>query len=77
MTDEYLDAMQALWYDEHPEYHGRFADFARIDARPRPLQRPVPLVVGGIARRRIAGRSRALTVGTGTGSRPTRLSPRS
>ena len=47
VTDEYLDAMQALWYDEHPEYHGRFTDFAGIDARPRPLQQPVPLVVGG------------------------------
>ena len=47
VTDEYLDAMQALWYDQHPAYHGRFADFAGIDAHPRPLQRPVPLVVGG------------------------------
>jgi probable F420-dependent oxidoreductase len=47
VTDEYLDAMQALWYDQRPAYHGRFADFAGIDAHPRPLQRPVPLVVGG------------------------------
>lgn len=47
VTDEYLDAMSALWYDRHPAYHGRFADFAGIDARPRPLQQPVPLVVGG------------------------------
>jgi probable F420-dependent oxidoreductase len=47
VTDEYLDAMQALWYDQHPAYHGRFADFAAIDAHPRPLQRPIPLVVGG------------------------------
>jgi probable F420-dependent oxidoreductase len=47
VTDEYLDAMQALWYDQHPAYHGRFADFAGIDARPRPLQQPIPLVVGG------------------------------
>jgi probable F420-dependent oxidoreductase len=47
VTDEYLDAMRALWYDEHPEYHGRFVDFAGIDAYPRPLQRPIPLVVAG------------------------------
>jgi probable F420-dependent oxidoreductase len=47
VTDEYLDAMQALWYDQHPAYHGRFADFAGVDARPRPLQQPIPLVVGG------------------------------
>jgi probable F420-dependent oxidoreductase len=47
VTDEYLDAMRALWYDEHPEYHGRFADFGGVDARPRPLQQPIPLIVGG------------------------------
>jgi probable F420-dependent oxidoreductase len=47
VTDEYIDAMRALWYDEHPAYHGRFADFAGIDAHPRPLQQPVPLIAGG------------------------------
>ena len=31
-------------YDQHPEYHGRFAG---IDARPRPFQQPIPLVAGG------------------------------
>jgi probable F420-dependent oxidoreductase len=47
VTDEYLDAMRALWYDRHPAYHGRFVDFAGIDAWPRPLQQPIPLIVGG------------------------------
>jgi probable F420-dependent oxidoreductase len=47
VTDEYLDAMQALWYDEHPEYHGRFADFGGVDAYPRPVQQPIPLITGG------------------------------
>jgi probable F420-dependent oxidoreductase len=47
VTDEYLDAMLALWYDDRPEYHGRFVDFAGIDAHPRPLQQPIPLVVAG------------------------------
>lgn len=46
-TGEHLDAMQALWYDEHPEYHGRFFDFAGVDAHPRPVQRPIPLVAAG------------------------------
>ncbi len=35
VTDEYLGAMQALWYHEHPEYHGRFAGFTGTDAHPR------------------------------------------
>src|SRR2546429_6245793 len=32
ITDDYLAGMQALWYAEHPEYHGKFVDFAGIDA---------------------------------------------
>jgi probable F420-dependent oxidoreductase len=47
VTDEFLDAMDHLWYDEHPEFHGDFADFAGIDAYPRPVQRPLPVVIGG------------------------------
>ncbi|HEY7072105.1 MAG TPA: LLM class F420-dependent oxidoreductase [Acidimicrobiales bacterium] len=47
VTDEYLDAIAALWYDDQPAYHGRFVDFAGIDAHPRPVQRPLPIVVGG------------------------------
>lgn len=47
VTDEYLDAMERLWYDEHPEFHGRFAEFSGVDAYPRPVQRPIPIVVGG------------------------------
>ncbi len=77
VTDEHLDAMQTLWYDEHPEYHGRFADFAAIDARPRPLQRPIPLVVAGHSAPAYRGRSRGRTAGTGTGSPPMTSPPRS
>jgi probable F420-dependent oxidoreductase len=47
VTDEFLDVLNTLWYDDHPEYHGRFADFAGVDAHPRPRQRPIPIVVGG------------------------------
>jgi probable F420-dependent oxidoreductase len=47
VTDEYLDALDALWYAEHPSYHGRFVDFAGVDAHPRPQQTPIPIVVGG------------------------------
>jgi probable F420-dependent oxidoreductase len=47
ITDEYLDALERLWYEDHPEYHGRFVDFSGIDAYPRPVQQPIPVVVGG------------------------------
>jgi probable F420-dependent oxidoreductase len=51
VTDEFLDAMHHLWYDEHPEFHGDFAGFAGIDAYPRPAQRPLPVVIGGHTQR--------------------------
>jgi probable F420-dependent oxidoreductase len=50
VTDEFLEVMQHLWYDEHPEYHGQFVDFAGMDAYPRPVQAAVPIVVGGHSR---------------------------
>ena len=47
-ADEYIDAIRALWTQEKPEFHGRFVDFAGIDAHPRPTQQPhPPIVVGG------------------------------
>lgn len=47
-TVEYLEAMRAIWSEDQPAYHGRFADFAGVQARPRPIQLPTPpLVMGG------------------------------
>jgi probable F420-dependent oxidoreductase len=47
-TDEYIDAMTALWTSPTPGYHGRFVSFDHVDAHPRPV-RPggVKIVVGG------------------------------
>ena len=36
-TDEYLDAMTALWTDPAPEFHGRHVDFAGVDVAPPPV----------------------------------------
>ncbi|WP_219415858.1 LLM class F420-dependent oxidoreductase [Pseudonocardia nigra] len=46
-TDEYLAAMRALWTSEAPAFEGRHVRFAGVDAHPRPVQRPLPVVVGG------------------------------
>lgn len=46
-TDEYLAAMRSLWEDEAPSFDGQHARFAGVDAYPRPVQRPLPVVVGG------------------------------
>ena len=46
-ADDQIGAMRALWEMDDPRYAGRHAAFAGIDAHPRPVQRPVPLIVGG------------------------------
>jgi probable F420-dependent oxidoreductase len=47
-TDEYLAALRALWDEPVPTFEGRFASFAGVLQRPRPVQRPhPPIVVGG------------------------------
>jgi probable F420-dependent oxidoreductase len=59
VTDEFVAAMYTLWGDEHPEHHGTHVDFGGVDAHPRPVQQPIPLVVGGhtgAAYRRAVGR---------------------
>jgi probable F420-dependent oxidoreductase len=61
--DEHLDAMRALWSMPEPEYHGRYVDFAGVDAQPRPT-RPSgpPIVVGGVS---AGARRRAVTKADG------------
>jgi probable F420-dependent oxidoreductase len=49
-ADEYLAAMRALWEEEAPSFHGRYVNFEAVDAHPRPVQRPLPVVVGGHTR---------------------------
>jgi probable F420-dependent oxidoreductase len=49
-TDEYIEAMLALWTQEKPRFEGRFVSFSGIDAQPRPIQKPhPPIVVGGMS----------------------------
>jgi probable F420-dependent oxidoreductase len=47
-TDEYLDAMSALWNDPAEGFAGRYAAFDHVDAYPKPIQPGGPrIVVGG------------------------------
>lgn len=47
-TDDYLDAMVAIWTQEHPASAGRLFAFDGVQAHPKPVQRPhPPIVVGG------------------------------
>jgi probable F420-dependent oxidoreductase len=47
-TNEYIEAIRALWTQEAPHFEGRLVSFAGIDAQPRPIQKPhPPIVIGG------------------------------
>ncbi len=46
-TDEYCEAMQALWSQEHAEYQGEFVNFSNAISRPQPDGGTIPIVVGG------------------------------
>jgi probable F420-dependent oxidoreductase len=62
-TDEYLDAMHALWTQPAPAFHGRHVSFSGIDAHPRPVRPDGPqIVVGGHSP---AAHRRAVTRGHG------------
>ncbi|MBK7951508.1 MAG: LLM class F420-dependent oxidoreductase [Deltaproteobacteria bacterium] len=55
--DEHIEAMRSLWRDEAPRYAGEHYRFDGIGFEPKPLQRDVPIWVGGnspAARRRAA-----------------------
>lgn len=45
--DDSIAAMRALWEMDAPRYDGEFVSFAGVDARPRPVQRPLPIFIGG------------------------------
>ena len=46
-TDEYIEALRALWRDAEPTFHGRFVDFERAKSYPKPVQASVPIAIGG------------------------------
>jgi len=47
IADDYLAAMRALWTQPRPSHRGRYVAFESVQAMPRPVQTPIPIVVGG------------------------------
>ncbi len=77
-VEEHLAAMRALWEAEAPVHSGEHVAFAGVDAHPRPVQRPLPVVIGGhspAAHRRAARHAQAGTGSSSTWSRRSRRSP--
>src|SRR6202166_46218 len=44
---EQVEAMRAIWTDPKPEYHGEIVDFPPMMTWPKPVQQPLPIIVGG------------------------------
>jgi probable F420-dependent oxidoreductase len=47
VADDYLAAMRAVWTQPKPSHKGPYVAFDGVQAMPRPVQSPVPIVVGG------------------------------
>lgn len=48
-TDEHIQLLRTVWTAEGDtvEHHGEFYDLPPVDPRPTPVQRPIPILVGG------------------------------
>ncbi|WP_201408313.1 LLM class F420-dependent oxidoreductase [Mycobacterium paraintracellulare] len=45
---ERVESMRQIWTTEEAEYHGKFVDFDPIWSYPKPVQSPLPVLVGGM-----------------------------
>jgi len=50
-TDDYIRALRELWTGGTATYRGEFVSFDDVYSRPLPVQRPIPIVVGGHSKR--------------------------
>jgi probable F420-dependent oxidoreductase len=63
-SDEHIALLRALWTapGKHVEFHGEFWDIPPMDPEPRPVQQPIPILVGGHSEHAMA---RAARLGDG------------
>jgi probable F420-dependent oxidoreductase len=58
LMEERVRAMREIWTRAKPEFHGTHVEFGPMMAWPKPIQQPLPVIVGGMyphgARRAIA-----------------------
>jgi probable F420-dependent oxidoreductase len=46
-SDEYIEAIRTLWRDDPASFSGAFTAFSGIRVNPKPVNRRIPIVVGG------------------------------
>ncbi|MEM7543343.1 MAG: TIGR03619 family F420-dependent LLM class oxidoreductase [Pseudomonadota bacterium] len=47
ITDDSIDAMRVLWEQDVPAYSGKYFSFEGLRFEPKPVQSPLPILVGG------------------------------
>lgn len=62
LMEERVRAMRAIWTQPKPEFHGTHVSFGPMMSWPKPLQEPLPVIVGG---RYPHGARRAVAFGDG------------
>lgn len=45
--EDHLSAMKAIWTEEEAEFRGKYVNFSKLKAFPKPLQSPYPPLIGG------------------------------
>ena len=50
-VEEQIEVLRALWTNETVTFHGRWHDLSDVGINPLPLQRPIPIWMGGQAER--------------------------
>lgn len=45
--DEYIDALRVLWREDVASFAGEHVAFDRVECRPWPVRRAIPLIIGG------------------------------
>ena len=45
--DEQMSALKTIWTTEEPEFNGKYVNFSKMKAFPKPLQSPHPAIIGG------------------------------
>ena len=65
-TDEYINALRELWGSDRPTFNGEFVQFKDTYCRPQPVNKSVPIIVGGHSK---AAARRAGRLGTASSQR--------
>src|SRR3954464_2356275 len=71
VTDETIAVCRELWTNENPSFSGKYAEFSNIFFQPRPVQKRVPIWVGGES-----GPAMRRTAKLGDAWYPTRTNPK-